>query len=249
MTQEHGWKKFFKEHAPEYMDNCFTSATIEEVDFIEEELKLEPGAKILDVGCGTGRHSLELSRRGYQVTGLDLSEEMLAEGREIANEEGLEVEFIQANAVDFHLETKYDGAICLCEGAFGLLSMGDDPLTRDLQILKNIQAVLKPGAQFILTALNGLRKARSYSQEDVESGKFDPHTLVETMPLQELLPDADPEVMIQQKGFVGSELVHMLKASGFQVENMWGGTAGCWNREKLNLDEMELMVISRKKNT
>ena len=55
------------------MDNSFTKNTVAEVDFVLEELSLPPGSRILDVGCGTGRHAVELARRGYQITGVDIS--------------------------------------------------------------------------------------------------------------------------------------------------------------------------------
>lgn len=72
------WEEFFDAHAPVYEDNIFTKNTLPEMDLLIEELSLPPGGSILDVGCGTGRHSIELARRGYSVTGLDLSPEMLA---------------------------------------------------------------------------------------------------------------------------------------------------------------------------
>ena len=117
MDKFHGWEYFFDKHAPEYMDNIFTENTEKEVDFLEEEFELEKGDSVLDVGCGTGRHSLELARRGYIVTGIDISEKMLDRGRKIAYKENLEIEFIKANAVDFKLKKRYDSAVCLCEGA------------------------------------------------------------------------------------------------------------------------------------
>jgi len=74
MTSEKtNWERFFDAHAPVYMDNVFTKNTLREVDFLLEELVLQPGGSILDVGCGTGRHSIELAKRGYAVTGLDRS--------------------------------------------------------------------------------------------------------------------------------------------------------------------------------
>ena len=86
MTGKADWEKFFDGHAPVYMDNCFTKNTVNEVDFLVEELRLKPGATILDVGCGTGRHAIELARRGYMVTGVDLSSGMLAEAKKCGQE-------------------------------------------------------------------------------------------------------------------------------------------------------------------
>ncbi len=78
LKEKSTWETFFDAHAPVYEDNAFTKNTLPEVDFLIEELALPQGGSILDVGCGTGRHSIELARRGYSVTGLDLSREMLA---------------------------------------------------------------------------------------------------------------------------------------------------------------------------
>ena len=78
MKEKSTWEEFFDAYAPVYEDNAFTKNTIREVDFLIEELALPPGGSILDVGCGTVPHSIELARRGYSVTGLDLSRQMLA---------------------------------------------------------------------------------------------------------------------------------------------------------------------------
>ncbi len=246
MTADNSWMIFFEQHAPEYMDNCFVANTDFEVDFIEEELKLPSGAAILDVGCGTGRHSLELARRGYRVTGIDLSDKMLEEAREIARTEELKVEFIQADATEFNLDRIFDGCICICEGAFGLLSMGEDPFQRDLRILKNVSQVLKPGALFLLTALNGMKMIRQYQEKDVEEGRFDPVAVVETTPLSEMLEEGPEDIYVREKGFLATELKLMLEKAGFQLENIWGGAAGNWKRERLRLDEMEIMAVSQK---
>lgn len=128
MSQKADWQRFFDGHAPVYMENCFTTNTVREVDFLVEELRLQPGAAVLDVGCGTGRHTIELARRGFAVTGVDLSEGMLAEARRTAGQAGLEVTLVHANAARMRLGRQFDGVICLCEGAFGLLGRGDDAL-------------------------------------------------------------------------------------------------------------------------
>jgi len=78
MLEKTTWEQFFDAHAPIYDTNVFTKNTVDEVDFLLEELELKDGDSVLDIGCGTCRHSIELAKRGYSVTGLDLSAEMLA---------------------------------------------------------------------------------------------------------------------------------------------------------------------------
>jgi cyclopropane fatty-acyl-phospholipid synthase-like methyltransferase len=114
MTDKRTWESFFDCHAPVYEDNVFTKNTIPEVDFLLEELSLQPGCSILDVGCGTGRHSIELAKRGYNLTGLDLSTEMLAMAEDAAKSAGVNVNWIRSDATRFSLPRKYDGAIGLC---------------------------------------------------------------------------------------------------------------------------------------
>jgi ubiquinone/menaquinone biosynthesis C-methylase UbiE len=108
MTAKNTWEAFFDAHAPVYEDNVFTKNTVREVDFLLEELSLQSGGSVLDVGCGTGRHSIELAKRGYEVTGLDLSSEMLARAADSAKAAGVNVDWIRADATRFALPRKYD---------------------------------------------------------------------------------------------------------------------------------------------
>lgn len=238
------WEKFFDAHAPIYEQNEFTKNTVREVDFLLEELALPPGAAILDVGCGTGRHALELARRGYAVTGLDLSAAMLARARAASAAAGVSVEWVQADATRFALPARYDAAICLCEGAFGLLGQGDDPLEQPLSILRNISRCLKPQALFVLTALSATNMIRRCQNQDVAAGRFDPVTLVES---SEHAPRAGlPAVAVRERGFVATELAMLCRLAGMSVLNAWGGTAGNWGRRALDLDEIEIMIVARK---
>jgi cyclopropane fatty-acyl-phospholipid synthase-like methyltransferase len=240
------WQFFFDQHAPSYMDNPFTKNTHEEVDFIVDELNLPLGSHILDVGCGTGRHAIELARRGYQVTGVDLSTGMLSEAQRGADKAGVEIDLIHADAARFTSEILFDAAICICEGAFGLLGSDDDPYLHELRILKNIHDALKPDGMFILTALNGMRKMRAATEEAVTQGTFDPLTLVETYSQEIQSEDGNENILLRERGFVPTELILLLLIAGFRVEHIWGGTAGNWNRAAVDMDEMEIMTIARK---
>jgi SAM-dependent methyltransferase len=226
------------------MDNVFTKNTVREVDFLLEEFALQPGSSILDVGCGTGRHAIELARRGYAVTGLDLSAGMLAQAEQGATVAGVKVNWIRSDAARFSLAEKYDGVICLCEGSLGLLGQIDDPIDQPLAILRNISRSLKPQARALLTVLNGTAMIRKYTNDDVRKGRFDPLQMVESSapsPREGL-----PAIPVRERAFVPTELVLMCGLAGLSVSSMWGGTAGNWGRRDLDLDEIEIMVVARK---
>ncbi|MBM4422730.1 MAG: methyltransferase domain-containing protein [Chloroflexi bacterium] len=240
------WERFFDGYAPQYMSEVFTKNTLAEIGFLEELLQLPKGSSLLDMGCGAGRHSVELAKRGYRMTGVDLSAGMLAEARRAAEAAGVTVEWIQADATKFVSAKQFDAAVCLCEGAFGLVAMGDDSESHDTAILRNIFAALKPGARFVLTALNGLRVIRQYSQDDVRAGRFDPLTLAETHTMEWETPAGKQTVTVREKHHLPQELVRLCGEAGFAVEHVWGGTAGNWGRRPVQLDEIEIMIVARK---
>ena len=244
MPETNSWKEYFDGHAPRYMQNPFTYGTLREIDFLLEEIALPKGSRILDIGCGTGRHSIELAKHGYHMTGVDISSGMLAEAQAAAKDEGVEIELVNINAVEYRSEPIFDAAICLCEGAFCLLGEGDDPHERDLTILRNIFAALKPGAKFIMTALNGYMPIRHYMQEEIDRGIFDPVTMVETHLMES--DDSEEILIVRERSYTPPELVLLFRIAGFKVENVWGGTAGNWGKRPLSLDEMEVMVVARK---
>jgi 2-polyprenyl-3-methyl-5-hydroxy-6-metoxy-1,4-benzoquinol methylase len=239
------WERFFDEHAPYYMLNRFTANTKAEVDFILEELNLPSGSSILDMGCGTGRHSIEFAKRGYQVTGVDISSGMLMEAEKKAREEGVVVEWVRSDVAGFRSSKLFDAAVCLCEGAFGLLNPGDDVHTRELDILHSIASALKVNSRLILTTPNGFAKIREITQEDVEAGRFDLVRMVEEITTIDL-PEGIKKVRLRQKFYTPPELAEYLGQAGFETEQVRGGTAGEWGRRKIRLDEIEFMVIARR---
>ena len=235
MKKSNEWVEFFDGHAPVYMSNPFTRNTVKEVDFLIEELNLPPKNRILDVGCGTGRHSIELAKRGYKVTGVDFSSGMLTEARREAEEDGVFVEWVHADATKFRSKRLFDAAICLCEGAFALLTVEDDPVVHDLAILRNINASLKRRGRLVLTTLNGFAKIRKHDQKDVEKGTFDPLRLIETLTAEWDTPQGKRSVLVRERGYLPQELDAILSQTGFRVDNIWGGTAGNWARRRIEL--------------
>ena len=104
-----------------YLRYSFTKGTEQEVGFLVEALGLEPGMRVLDVGCGPGRHAHALGRRGIEVHGVDISERFVELARRDAPA-GVTFERLDARALPFDAE--FDAALSLCQGAFGLADGG-----------------------------------------------------------------------------------------------------------------------------
>lgn len=242
------WEDFFNAHAGEYDQNPFTFHTEGEVSFLLSLYPVPPGSHFLDVGCGTGRHAIELAKRGHRVTGIDQSAGMLQVARAKARREGVEPEFIQADARDFTLDRQFDYAICLCEGGFGLLERGEDAEAHDGAILHNIAAHLKPNAPFVMTALNGYTAIRQMTDEHVTGGAFDPATMVSFYMDEWDLPGGVRPMQIYERLFIPPEVTRMMREAGFAVDNVYGGTAGSWGQRPLRLDEIEAMYLGRRAN-
>ena len=240
------WPAFFDALAPEYDAQPFTHHTAAEIDFLLGLFPLSKGATILDVGCGTGRHALELARRGYAVTGIDFSGGMLDVARAKAAVDGLQVRFVHADATLFESDARFDAAICLCEGGPGLIGKGDDAEAHDLAIYRRVAEALKPNAPFLLTTLNGYATIRQMSDEIVHEGRFDPATMTSSYEDEWELPDGPQVVRIYERLFIPPEVVRLLKKAGFRVDAVFGGHAGYWAQRPLSLDETEAMYVCRK---
>src|SRR5262249_3892779 len=119
-----------------------------EVDFIEESLGLASGAAILDLACGTGRHAVELSKRGYQVVGYDLSLAMLARASDEAQEHGQKSNFLQGDMREMGFEETFDGIMCW-NTSFGFFDE-----EKNLAVLQNMRRALKKGGQLLLDVVN-----------------------------------------------------------------------------------------------
>ena len=247
MTTSNEWKEFFNtDYAPKYENEGFTKNTEQEIHFLVEEMNLSKGSRILDVGCGTGRHSVALAKKGYSVTGVDISPAMLSEAGKSAARAGVEIALIESDAQYISFSEEFDAVICLCEGALSLLGSDDDPYDHDVRILNNIFQSLNSKSKFITTVLNGCRCIRMMDDADVLSGRFNPITMVEKS--QETIKEGNEEkiITVRERVYTPAEFVRMLHQVGFMPEGVFGGTAGAWNKEPLKLDEMEFMVIAIK---
>ncbi|MCI0746572.1 MAG: class I SAM-dependent methyltransferase [Verrucomicrobia subdivision 3 bacterium] len=138
------FETFFQGIANEFWNRCTPpELTRAEADFIVEVLGCKPGAAILDIPCGNGRHCRELAARGFKMTGIDISREYIEAAR-AANESG--VEWACANMRDLNRSGDFDGAFCM-GNAFGYMEHHDTK-----KFVAAVARALKPGARFVLNA-------------------------------------------------------------------------------------------------
>lgn len=120
----------------------------EEVAQIVGLIPIPPGAAVADLGCGRGRHAIPLSRRGYRVTGVDLSEKMLRLARERSSREGATVEWVREDMREFVRPESFDVFLSLFS-SFGYF--GDE---ENQKVLDNVGRSLKPGGALLLDLRN-----------------------------------------------------------------------------------------------
>ncbi len=146
------YELLYENYAHKYDKECFVKGTVGECDFIEAGINRDKSVKIIDIGCGTGRHAIELTKRGYAVTGVDLSDNQIKRAREKAQEAGVAIDFQTQDARNLPFDGEFDLAIMLCEGGFSLMETDE----MNFEILKNAAKALKSNGKLIFTALNGL---------------------------------------------------------------------------------------------
>ena len=125
--------------------------TKRQVTFLIDELKLQGGEKILDLACGFGRHSLELARRGFAVTGVDITPAYIQYAKEQAESEGLDARFLCADIREVGFESEFDLVLNMADGAVGYLE--NDAENR--KIFAVVSKALKPGGWHFMDIMNG----------------------------------------------------------------------------------------------
>src|SRR6266498_3256452 len=143
--QTNWWENFFHGVALDFWRAVVSEEqTRAEGDFIQRQLQLSPGAKVLDVPCGNGRLSIELARRGFQLTGVDIAREFIDEAKMKSSAGGIPVEWHECDMRNLPWTGKFAGAFCF-GNSFGYL---DDQ--GNAAFLKAVANTLRPGARFLL---------------------------------------------------------------------------------------------------
>jgi len=216
-----------------------------EADFVVQALALRPGASILDLCCGQGRIAVELARRGFRLTGLDLSANLLALGRQAASRAGVEVEWVQADMRQVP-PGPFDAIINIFS-AFGYLESDDE----DQKVLDGVARALAPGGRFFLDVHSREHFIRMGPRSEWERLPDGALLLTETeinlvtsrWHASNTLLQVDGRSETQDfvvRQYSLTELVGMLKRAGLVVENTWGGYDG----SPYTLESVRLIIMA-----
>ena len=249
------YESLFENYGQKYDSENFTQGTSGECDFIEQEINYNKKTKILDLGCGTGRHTIELAKRGYNVTGVDLSDSQLARAREKAAKNGLDINFIKQDARKISFLNEFDLVIMICEGAFPLMETDE----MNFKILENATRSLKEHGKLIFTTLNGLfplcnsiedfGKSSSLEGNAVyKNNTFDFMTFRDCN-ITEIEDDNGNKRILKcnERYYTPPEITWMLKTIGYIKTEIFGASLGAFSRnDKLTTADFEMLVIAYK---
>lgn len=218
---------------------AFTKGTEQEVAFLVEALGLEAGERVLDVGCGPGRHALALARRGIEVVGVDLSEDFVALAQDAVAADGLPARFEIADVRDLAYDAEFDAAVCLCQGGFGLLGGRDETAAFD-----RISAALRPGGRL---AVSGFSAA--FALRFLEDGEtFDPATGVLHERSTVRNEDGAEQVFdLWTTCFTARELELLADHAGLDIDGVHGVAPGRYGTASPTLEHPELLLLGRRR--
>jgi SAM-dependent methyltransferase len=207
------------------------AGTASEVDEIIRLLDLRPGASVLDLCCGPGRHALELARRGFKVTGVDLNAAYIKQAREAAQAEKLHVEFVESDARDFCRPAGFDAAISMYTSFGYFEDIGDD-----VKVLENVCASLRPGGAMVIETFGKEAISRRYEHRTCRRQGDDlllaEHIIIgpwERMELRWTLVHPDgtrAEASLRIRLYSAVEMASVVRQAGFDSIDIFGNLDG-----------------------
>ena len=234
MSRRDHWFEDLADHLGIAYDRySFTKGTVQEVGHVVGALDLAAGDRVLDIGCGTGRHSRELARRGIVVHGIDISARFVENARADAPD-GATFERLDARRLDFHDE--FDAAICLCQGAFGLMTADGD----DETVIAGIARALRPGGRLALSAFNAYFAVKYHDETDSDAATGDSHERTEIRS-----EAGQPATVDLWTGcYTPRELRLLLDRHGLVVESISSVEPGAYGTDPPSTETPEFLVVA-----
>lgn len=216
-----------------YLRYAFTKGTRQEIDFLVPALGLEPGMRVLDVGCGPGRHAHELATRGIEVHGIDVSQRFIDLAIGDAPP-GASFERLDARRMGF--EAEFDAVICLCQGAFGLMTASDD----DATVLDGMSRALRPAGRLALSAFSSYFVVKHWEGADFDADTGVNHERTE---IRNEAGEAT-ETELWTGCYTPRELRLLCAAYRLAVDSINSVEPGAYRDDKPTLDTAELLLLA-----
>ncbi len=239
MTEPHHWFEPVADHlGAAYLRYSFTKGTAQEVAFLVSALGLQPGMRLLDVGCGPGRHAHALAEQGIEVVGVDISQRFVDLARASAPAGAT---FERADARQLAFDREFDAAISLCQGAFGLTGGPGAPLDGDGVVLEGMARALRPGGVLAVSAFSAYFMVRFLEDQDTfnaAAGVNHERTIVKDE------HGTDAEVDLWTTCFTPRELRLLATAAGLRVRDLWSVTPGAYAADAPSIATPELLLVA-----
>lgn len=216
-----------------YLRYSFTKGTRQEVEFLCGALGLEPGMRVLDVGCGPGRHSYALAERGIRAHGIDVSRRFV----DIANSgapAGATFERLDARRLGF--ESEFDAVICLCQGAFGLMTADG----HDETVIAGMSGALRPGGRLALSAFSSYFVVQHWEGADFDADSGVNHERTE-------IRNEHGEVVetsLWTGCYTPRELRMLCSAHGLRVDSISSVEPGAYGNDPPTVDTPEFLLLA-----
>jgi len=201
-----------------------------EVEKVVSLLEIRQNDRILDLCCGTGRHSLELARQGFDVVGVDRTTSFIKKAKQKAEKNNLKVEFVVNDMREYCQPNSFNIVMNLF-GSFGYFEDPDD----DRQVVKNMYASLCSGGKFLIETMGKEILARGFQERDW-SEEGDTLVLAERKPIENwgriqtrwivINGDQHVEQTVSVRSYSAVELSSLLSDCGFTNVQVYGGLEG-----------------------
>jgi SAM-dependent methyltransferase len=243
---------FFRGDYLNVYGHMFTEERAEkESAFVARTLGLKPGASVLDLCCGQGRHSVQLAKRGFKITGLDLNADYLDLANKAAEAAKVKIETVAGDMREIPFENKFD-AIVNMYSSFGYL----ESEAEDLKVLESAVKALKGGGQLLLDMLNREWAIDNYIQNDWHTGA-DGTLYVERRDLDLATSRMHVHfIVVDPKGrrresighiirlYTLTEMTRLLERVGMRVTAVLGGFEG----EDYGISTRRMIIVAQKRS-
>ena len=234
MTGHDHWFEPIADHlGAAYLRYSFTKGTRQEVDAVVGWLGLRPGMRVLDVGCGPGRHAHELASRGISVHGIDISQRFIDIARS-SDVDGATFERLDARSLTFDAE--FDAVICLCQGAFGLMTANGN----DLDVLTGIRRALRPGGRLALSAFSAYFAVKYHDGATFDADTGVSHEVTEVKNEQ----GRGTEVDLWTGCYTPRELRLLMEKVGMAVDHIYSVEPGRYVADPPSVETPEFLLIA-----